>query len=74
MQSKKQIMEHSKQSRSVAVFKLFIVSLLLLLVYLKTVSIAQIMQRLLAGWVSEQCRVIAVCSWLVLRDTTNMSR
>jgi hypothetical protein len=46
-------MERSKQFRSVAVFKMFSVSLLLPLVYLTTVSIAQIMQRLLARRVSE---------------------
>jgi len=46
-------MEHSKQSRSAAVFKMFSVALLLPLVYLTTGSIAQIMQRLLAEWVSE---------------------
>ena len=36
-------MEHSKQSRSVAVFEMFSVSLLIPLVYLTMVSIAQIM-------------------------------
>jgi hypothetical protein len=53
MQSRKQIIEHSKQSQSVAVFKMLSVSLLFIYLFIYQRFQYLIMQRLLAGWVSE---------------------